>query len=78
MNGRRLTKIFLVVVLLLVAYLVGFTSSSFSSASNVIEYKMIAFDHLAGGEELENELNMMGVQGWELVHIGDYMAVFKR
>jgi len=78
MNGRRLTKIFLVVILLLVAYLVGFTSSSFSSASNVIEYKMIAFDHLAGGGELENELNMMGAQGWELVHIGDYMAVFKR
>ena len=78
MKGRQLTKILIVVVLFLVGYVVGFTSSSFSAASNVIEYKMIAFDHLAGGEELENELNMMGAQGWDLVHIGDYMAVFKR
>ena len=78
MNGRKLTKILLVVLVLLVGYVVGFSSSSFSSASNVIEYKIIAFDHLAGGEALEMELNMMGTQGWNLVYIGDYMAVFKR
>jgi len=78
MNGRQLTKILIVVVLLLVGYVVGFTSSSFSAASNVIEYKIIGFDHLAGGEALENKLNMMGAQGWDLVKFGDYMAVFKR
>jgi hypothetical protein len=78
MNGRKLTKILLVVLVLLVGYVVGFSSSSFSSANNVIEYKIIGFDHLAGGETLEMELNMMGTQGWDLVEFGDYMAVFKR
>ena len=78
MNSRNITKTLLVIIVLLVGYVVGFTSSSFSSASNVMEYKIIAFDHLAGGEALEMELNTMGAQGWNLVHIGDYMAVFKR
>lgn len=78
MNVRQLIKIFLVVVLLLVGYVMGFTSSSFSSANNVIEYKVIRFDHFAGANELENELNKMGAQGWDLVNFGKYMAVLKR
>ena len=78
MKGRQLTKILIVVLLFLVGYVVGFTSNSFSAASNVIEYKIIGFDHLAVGEALENKLNMMGAQGWDLVNFGDYMSVFKR
>jgi hypothetical protein len=78
MNARQLIKIALVVVLLLVGYVVGFTSNSFSSANNIIEYKVIRFDHFAGKNELENELNRMGAQGWDLVNFGKYMAVLKR
>ena len=52
MNLGQLMKIFLVVVLLLVGYAMGFTSSSFSSANNLIEYKVIRFDHFAGKNEL--------------------------
>ena len=78
MNVRQLMKIVLVVALLLVGYVVGFTSNSFSSANIVIEYKVIRFDHFAGGNALENELNRMGAQGWDLVNFGKYMAVLKR
>ena len=78
MNLRQLMKIVLVVVFLLVGYVVGFTTNSFSSANNVIEYKVIGFDHFAGRNGLENELNRMGAQGWDLVNFGKYMAVLKR
>lgn len=78
MKVRKLMKIFLVLVVLLVGYVMGFTSRSFSSANNPIEYKVIRFDHFAGGNELENELNKMGAQGWDLVNFGKYMAVLKR
>ena len=78
MNVRKLMKIFLVIVLLLVGYVMGFTSSSFSSANPVIEYKVIRFDHFAGSNALENELNRMGAKGWDLVNFGKYMAVLKR
>jgi hypothetical protein len=78
MNVMKLMKIFLVAVLLLVGYVIGFTSSSFSSANTVIEYKVIRFDHFAGSNELENELNRMGAKGWDLVNFGKYMAVLKR
>ena len=78
MKVRQLMKIFLVVVLLLVGYVIGFTSSSFSSAHTVIEYKVIRFDHFAGSNSLENELNRMGAKGWDLVNFGKYMAVLKR
>ena len=78
MNVGQLIKIALVVALFLVGYLMGFTSNSFSSANNVIEYKVIRFDHFAGRNGLENELNRMGAQGWDLVNFGKYMAVLKR
>jgi hypothetical protein len=71
-------KIFLLVVLILVGFVIGFTSNSFSSANSVIEYKVIRFDHFAGSNELEDELNRMGAQGWDLVNFGKYMAVLKR
>ena len=78
MKARQLIKIFLIAVLLLGGYVMGFTSSSFSSANNVIEYKVMRFDHFAGRNELENELNRLGAQGWNLVNFGKYMAVLKR
>ena len=78
MNVSQLMKIALVVVFLLVGYVVGFTSNSFPSANSVIEYKVIRFDHFAGKNELENELNRMGAQSWDLVNFGKYLAVLKR
>lgn len=78
MKVSKLMKIFLLVALLLVGYVMCFTPNSFSSANKVIEYKVIRFDHFAGGNELENELNRMGAQGWDLVNFGKYMAVLKR
>ena len=60
MNSRNITKALLVIIVLLVGYVVGFTSSSFSSASNVMEYKIIAFDHRLA-EFQARGINVIGV-----------------
>ena len=78
MRVQRINKIILAALLLLLGYIVGFVSSDCSTASNVLEYRIMGFDHFAEAEELEDELNRMGAQGWELIEFGKYMAVFKR
>ena len=70
--------IILSILLLFLGYIMGSVSSTCSSANNAIEYKVIGFNHYSEANELEDELNRMGVEGWELVQVGKYMAILKR
>jgi len=79
MRMDLMNRIILSILLLFSGYLIGFVSSDCSSAGHhEVEYRIIALNHLSEGSELEEELNKMGVDGWELVQFGKYMAIFKR
>lgn len=65
-------------VLLFCGYCGGVIARDCSSADHAIEYRIIAFNHFSEAGELEDELNRMGGQGWELVQVKEYMAIFKR
>lgn len=79
MKKDIISRIILTIVLLFSGYLIGFVSSDCPSAGHhEVEYRIIALNHLSEGSELEEELNKMGVDGWELVQFGKYMAIFKR
>ena len=78
MKKDIINRIILSVLLLFSGYLIGFVSSDCPSASHEVEYKIIGLNHLSEGSELEDEFNKMGLDGWELVQFGKYMAIFKR
>jgi DUF1365 family protein len=79
MKKDIINRIILSILLLFSGYLIGLVSSDCSSASHhEVEYRIIGLNHLSETSELEDELNKMGVDGWELVQFGKYMAIFKR
>ena len=78
MKKDIINRIILSILLLFSGYLIGFVSSDCSSANQEIEYRIIGFNQLKEGSELEDELNKMGIDGWELIQVKNYMAIFKR
>ena len=78
MKKQIITKIIIGLALLFIGYFAGVIAGDCSSADSAIEYRIMAFNHFAEGGELEEELNRMGAQGWELIQVKEYMAIFKR
>jgi len=78
MGKQIITIISIGLVFLFIGYFVGVIASDCSSADSAIEYRIMAFNHFSEGGELEDELNRMGAQGWELIQVKEYMAIFKR
>ena len=78
MERQIITNSIVGLVLLFTGYFVGVIASDCSSADNAIEYSIMAFNHFSEGGELEDELNRLGAQGWELIQVKEYMAIFKR
>ena len=78
MERQITTKTIIGLVLLFVGYFAGVIASDCSSADNAIEYRLMAFNHFSEAGELEDELNRLGDQGWELIQVKEYMAIFKR
>jgi len=78
MEKHIIVKIMIGLAVLFIGYFAGVIASDCSSADKVIEYRIIAFNHFSEGGELEDELNRIGAQGWELIQVKEYMAIFKR
>jgi hypothetical protein len=78
MAKQIVTKTIIGLAVLFTGYFAGVIAGDCSSADKVIEYRIMAFNHFAEGGELEEELNRMGAQGWELIQVKEYMAIFKR
>jgi hypothetical protein len=78
MKEHTSKKIIISLVVLFFGYFAGVIASDCSSADNAIEYRIMAFNHFSEAGELEDELNRMGSQGWELIQVKEYMAIFKR
>ncbi len=78
MKKNTINRIILSVLLLFLGYIMGSVSNDCSSASNEIEYRVIGINHFSETNELEDELNRMGAQGWKLIQFGKYMAIFQR
>ena len=78
MENRTFRNSIVGLVILFFGYFVGVMAGDCSSAHHTIEYRIMAFNHFSEADELEDELNKMGSQGWELTHVKEYMAIFKR
>jgi hypothetical protein len=78
MKEHTVKNIIVSLVVLFFGYFVGVIASDCSSADNAIEYRIMAFNHFSEAGELEDELNRIGAQGWELIQVKEYMAIFKR
>ena len=78
MAKQIITKTIIGLAVLFIGYFAGVIASDCSSADHAIEYRIMAFNHFSEGGELEDELNRMGAQGWELIQVKEYMAIFKR
>ena len=78
MTKLTVKNIIIGLVVLFFGYFAGVIASDCSSADHAIEYRIMAFNHFSEGGELEDELNRMGAEGWELIQVKEYMAIFKR
>jgi hypothetical protein len=78
MKEHTIKNIIVSLAVLFFGYFVGVIASDCSSADNAIEYRIMAFNHFSEAGELEDELNRVGAQGWELIQVKEYMAIFKR
>ena len=78
MKEHTVKNIIVGLAVLFFGYFVGVIASDCSSADNAIEYRIMAFNHFSEAGELEDELNRIGAQGWELIQVKEYMAIFKR
>lgn len=78
MEKHTVNNIIVSLVLLFFGYFLGVIASDCSSAGNEVEYRIMAFNHFSEAGELEDELNRMGSQRWELIQVKEYMAIFKR
>ena len=78
MNNHTIKNIIVGLAVLFLGYFVGVIASDCSSADKGIEYKIMAFNHFSEADELEEELNRVGAQGWKLIQVKEYMAIFKR
>ena len=78
MKEHSIKNIIVGLALLFLGYFVEVIASDCSSADNAIEYRIMAFNHFSEAGELEDELNRVGAQGWKLIQVKEYMAIFKR
>jgi len=94
MSNKTLQRIIVGIILLFLGYIVGVVSKNHSLAYNRPEYELISFDFVSFEktgdlqriakqlaerlERVEEKLDKMGIEGWELHSFWGNVAIFER
>jgi len=94
MGNKYLQRIIVGIILLFLGYIVGVASKNHLLAYNKPEYELISFDFVSFQktgdpqrrakqlaerlERVEEKLDKMGVEGWELHSFWNNIAIFER
>jgi hypothetical protein len=94
MNNKTLQRIIVGIILLFLGYIVGVVSKNYSLAYNRPEYELVSFDFVTFEktgdpqrrakqlaerlERVEENMDKMGVEGWELHSFWGNVAIFER
>ena len=94
MSNKTVLRIMLGIILLFLGYIVGVVSKNYSLAYNRAEYELINFEFTTlqktGDpqrrakqlterlEKVEEQMDKMGIEGWELHSFWGNVAIFER